>query len=157
MALTFHPPTILIEQARGLTWHTRVLRDLAHSDHEHVTTLVTATLLVAAAAAEAILSEYARAARPDVYGDKQFRLTNPASKFESLVGTSSQDLVWLWGVRTAIAHSEPDHVRSGRFGADITLEGADRAYGILCDLIVRVWDDAVPGWFAEVTGISSSA
>lgn len=155
--LTGYPPAVRLFQAGGLVRHTRILRDLVRADPAHVSSLVTATFLMAAAAAEAILSEYAHSHREALYADRDFRKGGAVLKFKLIFNESFVELEWLWAVRVAIGHSEPDNVRSTQFGIDITAEGADRAYKLLCDLAVRVWGDAVPASFTKVTGIPGSA
>lgn len=135
---------ITVDIAVGLIGYVRTLRDLARSSTEEheIVCLSTAGILMAASAAEALLSEFAFKFEPELYHNKnrkEFREASAPKKYLKLVGVESEDLRDLWDKRIAIQHSEPDHQRSRMVGIVLNPAGVDRALKAVCAVAREVF------------------
>lgn len=119
---------VRVYQHAGLLGQTRTLANLAeHEPDEHrKVALTTASILVAAAAIEALATEVAYARNPALYAEARFRHSSPQAKIRLLTGADSADCELIWSARKAIAHSEPDNRRSRDVGALLQAGGALR-------------------------------
>lgn len=138
-------------QSAGLVKHTRILAAIVsfqESDASMVA-VATATILMAAAALEAVLSEAAFVLKPNLYSDKQFRRAGAPEKFEKLMGYSSTKARELWDARKAVAHAEPDHARTRFVGVKLNAQGAELALKCLEELTIEIWGNQMPAWFSD--------
>ncbi len=150
--------TIRIEafQSAGLVAHTRILARIAQSetDEMRVVALATATILMASAALEAVLSEAAYILNQSLYKTRKFRKSGAPDKFEQLTGHSSQEATALWNARIAVAHAEPDNSRTRFVGMKLNAQGAEWAANCIIKLSKEVWGASMPEWFSETIGIA---
>lgn len=119
--------------------------------------LAKATILMGAAALEALLTEVAYLDKPELYNNKSFLKAGFKKKVEMLKGNEYVSLYHeankLWEYRKAIAHSEPINERSLNIGEIINSEGAKWVYKTLEEFSRIVWKSEIPVWFSETTGI----
>lgn len=143
-------------QSAGLVVHTRILARIARGETEEmrVVALATATILMASAALEAVLSEAAYILNQSLYKTKEFRMSGAPDKFEKLTGHSSQDATDLWNARKAVAHAEPDNSRTRFVGEKLNAQSAEWAASCIEKISKEVWGVSMPKWFSETTGIA---
>lgn len=149
--------TVTIYQSAGLVKQTRTLSEITkrQSANIDIVALSTATILMAAAALEAIISETAFILNPSLYNQKKFRKAGVSEKFKLLKGYSSGMLDELWEARNAVAHAEPDHRRTKFVGEKLNIRGAEWAATCVEDLSKEVWGKEMPEWFANETGLKN--
>lgn len=142
----------------GLVTFTRKLADMAAQANEQqdVACLATATILTAAAALEAILSEFVYTINPSGY-TKQFRKTGVPEKFRLATGTglvaTHPAVAELWDHRNAIGHSEPENPRSRFYGTRIDKAGAGWAISTVESFARALWGSNMPDWFRSDSGL----
>lgn len=143
-------------QSAGLVAHTRILAIIAQSETEEkrVVALATATILMASAALEAVLSEAAYILNQSLYKTKEFRMSGAPAKFEQLIGHPSQEATDLWNARKSVAHAEPDNSRTLFVGMKLNAQGAEWAASCIEKISKEVWGESMPKWFSETTGIA---
>ncbi len=142
-------------QSAGLVAHTRILARIAQGekDEMRVVTLATATILMASAALEAVLSEATYILKPSLYENKGFRKSGAPTKFKKLTGHPSQEATDLWNTRIAVAHAEPDNPRTRFVGMKLNAQGAEWAASCIEKISKEIWGTSMPKWFSEPTGI----
>lgn len=140
-------------QSAGLVRHTRSLAEIAcgQLSETNMVAVTTATILMAAAALEAVLSEAAFLLQPDLYADKQFRKAGAPEKFLKLKGYPSTKTEEIWNARKAVAHAEPDNARTRFVGEKLNAKGAEWAARCIEELSVEIWGNEMPTWFSETT------
>ena len=143
-------------QSAGLVAHTRILASMAQDEKDEVklVTLTTATILMAAAAMEAVLSEAAYILKPSLYKDSDFRRAGAPAKFEKFTGHPSQEVEDVWNARIAVAHAEPNNKRTRFVGVKLNAEGAEWAANCVVKISKEVWGASMPNWFSETTDIT---
>jgi hypothetical protein len=152
---TFH---IDVFQSGGLIAFTRKLAAYTAQsvDPHDEACFATATILMAAAALEALLSEYAYTARRTSC-TKDFRMAGVPKKFKLLTGedlaVAYPDVAELWDHRIAIGHSEPESARSRFYGTRINKAGAIWAADVVAALAWALWDSSMPDWFRNDAGL----
>lgn len=126
-------------------------------DQQEITCFASATLLMAAAAFEALLAEAASIKDPKLYTKKYFNKGMPA-KYEELMGrplnVADKDADDLWKNRNALTHSEPNNDRSKSLGKKINSSGAIWAYEVVKKVSLDIWGDKMPSWFSKATGLT---
>jgi hypothetical protein len=143
-------------QSAGLVAHTRILARMAQdeTDEMELVTLTTATILMAAAAMEAVLLEAAYILKPSLYENIKFRNAGAPTKFQEFTGHTSQEVTDLWNARIAVAHSEPDNTRTRFVGVKLNAQGAEWVANCVENISKQVWGAFMPKWFSETTGIT---
>lgn len=142
-------------QSAALVIQTRVLARIAQSETEEtiVAAISTATILMAAAALEAVLSEAAYILNQSLYKTKKFQRSGAPGKFEQLTGHSSHEVTALWHARIAVVHAEPDNSRTRIVGEKQNAQGAEWAASCIERISKEIWGASVPKWFSDTTGI----
>lgn len=124
-----------------------------------ISCLAEATVLMGAAALEALLSEVAYLEKPELYEEMEFRRGGFKKKIILLKGKDFFPLCYeankLWEYRKALAHSEPINERTTMIGKIINVEGAQWVYKTLEKFSRIIWDSKMPLWFSETTGINN--
>jgi len=148
--------TITVFQSGGLVSHTRLLAKMAENEQEEykVVALATATVLMGAAALEALLSEAAYVLNPDLYDKNNFRLCGVPEKFKKLMGYKSQEVELIWAARKAVAHSEPQNSRSRFVGIKLNASGASWVTNTIEQVASEVWGESMPNWFKNGAGLA---
>jgi hypothetical protein len=150
---------ITVYNAGGLVAQSRRLRDVAADaakagNQSDEATFATATLLMAGAGLEAILSEFAHDKDRALYAKGSFRREGVARKFQKLTHldfqTEHPNASELMEARKAIAHSEPHAQRSRMVSKRINHAGAQWATQTLEDFAISIWGDELPKWFREI-------
>ncbi len=150
--------SIEVYQSGGLVSCTRRLAALTTqaSDPQDVTYLAIATILTAAAALEAILSEFMFLSNPSGY-TKVFCKKGVRDKYKIIKNSELIDdhpeVSELWAHRIAIGHSEPENERSRRYGTRISPEGALWASETVEAFARSLWGAAMPNWFRSDTSM----
>ena len=142
---------ITVFQSAGLITSTRTLAKMTQeeTDEYRVTTLATATILMGAAAIEALLSEAAHMLHPELYNKKDYRMCGVPTKFKKMMGYESQEVKSIWDARKAVAHSEPNNSRSRFVGEFMNAQGAKKVIETVEKIAMEVWGDSMPDWFRE--------
>ena len=139
-------------QSAGLVVNTRKLAELTaeSTNPADIGSLATATILTAAAALEATLSEFLWITNPAAF-TKEFRRAGIAGKYQHITQRSlaidfpaTAELV---GHRIAISHSEPNNRRSRQFGSRINADGAHWAAETVETFAEAIWGNSMPQWF----------
>jgi hypothetical protein len=142
--------TITVFQSGGLVSHTRLLAKMAAEENEYkIVALATATILMGAAALEALLSEAAHILKPGLYDKRNYRMCGVPDKFKKLMGYESQDVKSIWDARKAVAHSEPHNSRSRFVGEILNAKGAKWVIETIEIVSNDVWGESMPNWFKE--------
>ena len=117
--------SVRVYQHAGLLSQARSLANLARheADEAKRVALTTATILIIAAAIEALATEVAYVRNPALYAEGRFRYSSPLVKIRLLTGADSADCELIWSARKAIAHSESDNKRSRDVGALLQADG----------------------------------
>ena len=147
-------PAILSFASAALVSDTRRLAQLIgeEKDQNIAAILSRSQLLVAAAAVEAVLSEYAHQRKPNVYQDeKNFRRQGVAVKYEKLGITCPENISELWRHRNALGHSEPDNDRG--LGLIHLIDVSTQIADIIEEEVIRIWGPYMPDWFRTTTGL----
>ena len=145
-------------QSGTLVLYTRQLAELTKqfADQPIVTCLATATIVMAAADLEALLSEAAYLIKPELY--KKFLYAGMPKKFEMLMGEEASadvaKLRELWEHRKALTHAEPDNHRTRSVGQIINAVGASWAADTVERSTIKIWGAQMPDWFAKTTGLT---
>ncbi len=164
--------SISVYQSGGLVSHTRLLAQMTNEEENEgrVVALATATILMGAAALDAILSEAAYVMKMELYlegkkTEKEKRVKQKKrkkqnylqcgvpDKFSRFMGHDSSEVKLLWNARIAVCHSEPDEPRSRFVGDKLSAEGAEWVIRTVEDVAREVWGDAMPDWFKESAGL----
>jgi hypothetical protein len=146
-------------QSGQLVLNTRQLANLTESfkNKPEVTCLANSTIVMGAAAIEALLSEAAYIKNPALYAQKGFRDTGVPDKIIRLMDQTlreaSPDASELWEHRKALTHAEPDAERTRILGKRINPEGASWAAEAVEQLARKIWGDQMPKWFSDTTGL----
>jgi hypothetical protein len=129
-------------QSAGLVAYTRTLAEIAkiQTTEKETVALATATLLMAAAALEALVTEAAYEHKKELYELQDFRDAGAPSKFERLKKYSSPEAIELWKLRKAVAHAEPDNKRTRFVGEKLNVEGAEWAAATIEKISREVWE-----------------
>lgn len=143
--------TIHAFQSAGLVRHTRLLAEIArgHLSETNMVAVTTATILMAAAALEALLLEAAFVLQPSLYANRQFRKAGAPEKFMELKGYYSTKAADIWNARKAVAHAEPDNERTRFVGEKLNANGAEWAARCIEKLSTEIWGNEMPSWFSE--------
>lgn len=138
-------------QSAGLVLHTKILARIVQGEKDElrVVALATATILMAAAALEAVLMEAAYILNKPLYKNNIFRKRGADKKFEKLTGPPSQEAIALWETRIAVAHAEPDHKRTRFHEIKLNAQGAEWAANCIEKISKEVWGKSMPKWFSE--------
>ena len=120
--------------------------------------LATATIVMGAAALEALFLEVAYKKDRELYKDENFRKrAGVPKKYEILTNQTLEetfpDVLKLWESRLALSHSEPDLPRTRFVGEKINPEGAIWVADTLDKFATQIWGDQMPKWFTETTGL----
>ena len=119
--------------------------------------LVTATILMGAAAIESLLLDVAYVTNPTKYKDSDYRNKGVRKKYEELTGNNLDNrfpnVSELWGHRVALSHSEPDLRRTRLIGQRINPEGAVWVADTVDEFAVSLWGDQMPVRFSSTTGL----
>lgn len=148
-------------QSASLVVHTKRLSEMAYEevDEQDRNCLARATVLMGAAALEALLIEVTYIEKPELYNKMEFRKAGFQKKIEMLKGKEFLPLCHeankLWNYRIALAHSEPINERTLKTGEVINAEGVQWIYKTLKEFIQDIWDLEIPSWFSETTGITN--
>lgn len=142
---------IEVFQSEGLISHTKLLANMTASerDEHRIVALATATILMGAAALEALLLEAAYILNPDLYRLDKFRQWRPPKKYEKLKGRKSEEVEKIWNARIAVAHSEPHNERSRFVGEKLNAEGAVWIVEAIASISNEIWGESMPSWFKE--------
>lgn len=124
--------SVVVFQSGGLVSNVRRHARLAgqSKDRYEADQIAIATILLAGAAQEAILLEYAYVIRPDLYSNSGFkRAGGVPAKYKRLknreLKVALPDAAELWTHRVAIGHSEPDNPRSRFYGTRVNKAGVE--------------------------------
>jgi hypothetical protein len=149
---------ITVFQSAGLVAHARMLARMTEEETNEykVVALATATILMGAAALEALLSEAAYVLRPDLYHNKPgvYRKCGLNDKFEKFMGYQSPEVKLIWDARIAVAHSEPHNSRSRFVGEKLNAEGTKWVIDAIEKVSSEVWGESMPSWFKEGAGLT---
>ncbi len=153
--------TIGIEvfQSASLVLQTKRLSEMVceQINNEDRNCLARATVLMGAAALEALLIEVAYIEKPELYDKREFRKTGFEKKIEMLKGKEFLPLCHetdkLWKYRIALTHSEPINERTLKTGEIINAEGAQWVYKTLEEFVQIIWNSKIPSWFSETIEI----
>lgn len=142
---------ITVFQSAGLISQTKVLALMASKerDSEKRSALIVSTILVSAAALEALLLEAAHELNPELYKNRNFRMEGVPFKFKKLVGRKSDEIEAIWEARKAISHSEPHNKRSRFVGEQLNTDSVKQIVNILESISNEVWGKNMPNWFIE--------
>ena len=148
--------SITVFQSGCLVSHTRILAKMTDGEinERKVSALATATILMAAAALEALLSEAAHVLKPALYEQRSFRMCGAPDKFKKLMGYKSPEAELIWNARKAVAHSEPNNSRSRFVGKHLNSEGAKLALEAIENISNEVWGQLMPNWFKYGAGLA---
>lgn len=152
---------IEVYQSASLVLHTKRLSEMTGEQINELdrNCLASATVLMGAAALEALFAEVVYVNKPDLYTEKflHFGFKKKIKKLKGKKYLSSskeaQEASELWEYRKAIAHSEPINDRSTTKGKIINPEGAKWVYKTVEEFARIIWDSEIPEWFSETTGI----
>jgi len=133
---------ITVFQSAGLIAHAKMLARMTEEETNEykVVALATATILMGAAAIEALLSEAAYVLNPELYRERgrgSYLKVGPPDKFIRLIGHESAEVRSIWDARIAVAHSEPHNLRSRFVGEKLNAEGAKRVIDAIKQFLVR--------------------
>lgn len=151
---------IEVFQSGGLVSRTRRLAALVNETADQLDSayLATATILTAAAALEAILSEYVYLSDRPSYV-KAFRKAGAPEKYEKLTGRKLRDdypeVQEWWDRRVAIVHSEPENERSRHYGTRISAAGSAWASQTIEGFARGLWGASMPSWFRSDSGLDA--
>lgn len=132
MRFLFHQRDKLVATTRLLEEHARTCPNESQRHFYAV-----ATTVCAQAAVEAILNEWAEGHDASTY-KAAVKIRNVVERAELLLaminGHMPADLAALSTAKNALCHAEPDNMRSGKVGAWVTTDGAQRALAVVLDL-----------------------
>lgn len=143
-------------QSAGLVAHTLMLARIAQDENDEmkVVALTTATILTAASAMEAVLSEAAYVLKPSLYKDIEFRKAGAPTKYKKFTGRLSHEVTEIWNARIAVAHAEPDNKRTRFVGVKLNAQGAEWAANCVVKLSNEIWGASMPKWFSKTIGVT---
>ena len=131
------------------------LTSQAHDQQEEAC-YATATILMAAAALEALLAEFAYITDRTKYTN-EFRKAGVSKKYQLLtsneLAVAHPPVAELWEHRIAIGHSEPDNARSRFYGTRVNRAGASWACSTLEDFARQLWGARMPDWLRKDGGL----
>jgi hypothetical protein len=150
---------ITVFQSAGLVAHAKMLVRMTEEETNEykVVALATATILMGAAALEALLSEAAYVLKPELYkqrGRGSYLKVGPPDKFKRLIGYESSEVRSIWDARIAVAHSEPHNSRSRFVGEKLNAEGVKWVIDAIEKVSGEVWGESMPSWFKEGAGLT---
>ncbi len=126
-------------------------------DQQEEACYATATILLAAAALEALLSEFAYLNDRCKYSTNEFRKAGVPRKYEILSGKdlaiAYPEIAELWAHRIAIGHSEPDNRRSTVYGTRVNKAGATWVVTTLESFARALWGADIPSWLRRDAGL----
>lgn len=145
---------VSVYQSAALVLYTKKLAAFVATatDQQDACCFATATLLTAAAACEAILSEFVYITNLPAF-TPEFLKAGVAKKYESCknrkLDKEHPAVSELIRHRHAISHSEPNHRRSQLFGTRVNVDGARWAAQTVEDFARAIWGSSMPKWFLD--------
>ena len=167
---------VSVYQSGALVGYAQRLASLAAESRDpyDVACFAAAAILSAAAASEAILSEFVYSSYLSAF-TKDFRKAGVAAKYETIQELKSgshvaakakkqknvpptklardhPDVEELLGYRIAIAHSEPGSLRSRLYATRINADGARWAAQVAQTFAKSIWGPLIPNWLEDSFG-----
>ena len=138
-------PIVYIYQSGGLYKHVLTLIGMYDVvEQSQKATIAIASFLTAAAAVEAIIVEASVSLSPTLYKDNNFLRAGAPKKYESLMGSESEEVKAIWAIRIALAHAEPENTRTARVGEHLNSDSLEKLKEQLKIIISSIHGDTWP-------------